>query len=204
MSSTRIRTVVLALLAVAATLLTTAGPAAAADTRHAGRFWVWFGPKTWHASYGAYGITVESPAGHDVIDLGFSSTVCANGANYAASVTNYFAGVRKTYSSRVRIAKAGAIVHPRGTGTTYRRQSLRVTFTSGGVRYIGAFVFDYDYQTTVSTGFSTVNYCYQRSLAMYAPAARFDKSAHAQLQKIFNSFAYSGPGVPNKKEDPTL
>jgi len=205
MRTTSLRTAALTLLTVLATLLATAQPAAAANTRHAGKYWVWFGPRSWHASYGAYGITVESAAGHDVVDLGFSSTVCANGATYAKSVTNYFKGVRQTYNrGAVRILKAGKVIHPRGTSANYRRETLRVRITSGAIKYIGSFVFDYDFQTTVSTGFSTVNYCYQRSLAMYAPATRFDKSAHAQLLHVFNSFAYSGPGVPNKKEDPTL
>ena len=55
-----------------------------------------------------------------------------------------------------------------------------------GTRYLGQVVFDYEV--------SDPTYCYQRSLAMGAPARGFGRSLSVLL-RIFGTLAYSGPGA---------
>ena len=195
---TKLRTAAIALAAIAAFLVATVPSASAAPaSRHSGHNWVWFGPRTWDAVYGTYGITVTSPSGKDVLDLGFSSTLCSPGATYAKSVANHFAAQRKNLRDRnVTITDASDIARPRGASKDYRRQVLDVKFSQGGTRYTGLFTFDYDFQENVDG----VNYCYARNLAKYAPTARWTDSRRI-LNDIEKSLAYSGPGVPD--QDPT-
>lgn len=195
---TKPRTAAVTILAAAALILVGAPSATAAPaTRHHGHYWVWFGPKTWDASYGTYGITVSSPSGKDVLDLGFSSTLCSSGATYAKSVTHYFSAQRsKVRQSGATITDASDIARPPGATKDYRRQVLDVKFTQHGTRYTGRFTFDYDFQTSVDG----VNYCYARNLAKSAPSSRWTDSRRT-LNSIENSLAYSGPGVED--QDPT-
>ena len=177
-------------VALAASILTTA-PASAAP--HSGPNWTWQGPASWDAAYGTDGITVLGNAGA-TLDLGFSSTLCATGATWEKSVKNYFKGIRRQLKQSGWDLEAGKIANPPGFSSTYRRQVLEGTNDSqGSVR--GEIVLDYDFTTTVDG----VSYCYQRSLAKYANANRWD-GLRKKLTKVQNSLAYSGPGAPEGQD----
>lgn len=167
-----------------------------AFVRHEGKHWVWFGPRSWDAGYGVYGITVLGDRGA-TLDLGFSSILCAAGATWNDSVANYFKANRTSLrQSGWKLDKVSAIVHPGGFGPNYRRQTIAFRVRNGGTRYRGVALFDYDFTTTVDT----VNYCYQRSLAKYARTQSWRDLANT-LQRVQNSLAYSGPGVPGEDPD---
>jgi hypothetical protein len=168
-----------------------AAPEAASRVRHqTGCCWVWFGPANYRGGGGAYGITITGPGGA-VVDLGFSSTICANGATYAQSVNNYFAAKRRGLINQgFRLTAASRIVNPGGGGPMYRRQNLTWTRTVNRVVKRGVFQFDYDFSTNVSG----INYCYQRSLGMYSNNAVWN-AVRPTLASINNSLAYSGPGA---------
>jgi hypothetical protein len=183
------------LLALAATglLLATQGEAQAATPRvrhQTGCCWVWFGPATYHGGGGAYGITITGPGGA-VLDTGFSSTICSNGATWNASVTNYFRAKRQGLTGQgFQLLTASAITHPNGTPSTYRRQRLTWRRTVGGVVKRGEFELDYDF-TTNSGG---VNYCYARNLGIYSNRGVWN-ARRPTLVSINRSLAYSGPGA---------
>ncbi len=171
-------------------------PSSAAITRHSGPNWVWFGPSSWTASYGTYGITVTGGRGA-VLDLGFSSTLCADGATYGDSVRAYLASRRAALRQQGwTFRSVGRIFHPSGFRSTYRRQVLLADHNPG-VDQRGQIVLDYDFTQNVDG----VNYCYQRSIAKYS-----NTPAWADLKPVINnvqkSLAYSGPGAP-EGEDPT-
>jgi hypothetical protein len=196
---TKLRTAATTIAAAAALILVGAPSAQAAPaTRHHGHFWVWFGPRSWDAVYGTYGITVSSPSGNDVLDLGFSSTLCSAGATYAKSVKHHFAAQRtQLRQNGLNITDASQIVRPGGATKDYRRQVLNVKFSRHGTRFTGVITLDYDFQENVDG----VNYCYARNLAKSAPSSRWTDTRHT-LNSIHQSLAYSGPGVP--KQDPTM
>jgi hypothetical protein len=183
-----------ALVLLVAGTVTAVGPAAAGArgdriVRHSCPNWVWFGPRSWDAGCGTYGITVLGNRGA-TIDLGFSSTLCAPGQTYDQSVKRYFRTKRAELRSNGWVFDATSrIVHPRGTSATYRRQTVNF-HTNRGTRVKGVGTFDYDFQTTVDG----LSYCYQRSIARYAnrPAWNAVKGTLAQVER---SFAYSGPGA---------
>ncbi len=185
--------VVLALaLAVGAGL---AAQAPAAAVRHSGPNWVWFGPASWDAGYGTYGITILGGSGA-TLDLGFSSVFCAPGATWADSVRNYFANQRSQLRQRGwTFRTVGPIVHPGGFPSLYRRQVLQADHNPG-VDQRGLIILDYDFTTNVDG----VNYCYQRSIAKYSFTRNWN-NLRTTLQNVQNSLAYSGPGAP-EGEDP--
>jgi hypothetical protein len=155
-----------------------------------GAYWVWFGPANYHAGGGAYGITVTGPGGA-VLDTGFSSTLCSNGATWQNSVNNYFRAKRQGLTRQgFQLLTASNIVHPNGTGEMYRRQNLTWRRTVGGVQKRGIFQFDYDFSTNVDG----VNYCYARNLGEYSNTAVWPQR-QVTLRNINNSLAYSGPGA---------
>jgi hypothetical protein len=198
-----IRRALAALVTTALLVCGLAAPAQAARApkfvKHSGHFWVWFGPASWDASYSSQGITASSSSGLDVLDLGFSNLICTTAPTWKKSVTKYFANTRAGLRKNgFTIEKKSALVHPSGTGRDYRRQALQVRVRSGGVTYRGVFTYDYDFAENVDG----LNYCYQRSLAKYAPASRWN-TMKATLTKVQNSLAYSGPGVGRDPgEDP--
>ena len=171
-----------------------AAQAPAAAVRHSGPNWVWFGPASWNAGYGVYGITVLGGNGA-TLDLGFSSTICAPGATWADSVRNYFTGQRRALRNRGWTFEASRIVRPSGFSSLYRRQVLRGDHNPG-VNQRGVIILDYDFTTNVDG----VNYCYQRSIAKYSHTRQWNRLRFT-LQDVQNSLAYSGPGAP-EGEDP--
>ena len=189
-----------ALTAVVVTLpmaLVGVAPASAADdaergerfVRHSCPNWVWFGPRSWDAGCGTYGITVLGDDGA-TIDLGFSSILCSAGATYDQSVARYFRDLRASLRGNGwRFDRTSAIAHPAGSPSTYRRQTI--SFHTNGRRGTqGVGTFDYDFTTTVDG----VSYCYQRSIARYADRRAWD-AAKGTLARVERSFAYSGPGA---------
>lgn len=186
---TRLLTRAVLALALAASTLFTAAPVATAAP-HSGPNWTWDGPASWDAAYGTYGITVLGTKGA-TLDLGFSSTLCAKGATWDASVKNYFTAMRKQLRNSGWDLAAGTIKHPSGFSSTYRRQVL--SGTHGNKR--GEIVLDYDFTTSVDG----VSYCYQRSLAKYSKASKWNKM-RKKLTKVQHSLAYSGPGAPEGQD----
>ena len=137
--------------------------------RHSCPNWVWFGPRSWDAGCGVYGITVLGDDGA-TIDLGFSSILCSPGATYDQSAAQYFRDLRDVAArQRWRFDRTSPIVHPGGSPATYRRQTISF-HTNQGPRVIGVGTFDYDFTTTVDG----LSYCYQRSIARYANRRAWD------------------------------
>jgi hypothetical protein len=179
-------------LATTASLVVAAQPPASATVHH-GTYWSWSGPASWDASYGTYGITVLGDGGA-TLDLGFSSTLCAPGATWDKSVKSYFKALRKQLKSGGWKLTAGKITHPRGFSRTYRRQVLAGTNNRQGAKQ-GEITLDYDFTTNVDG----LNYCYQRSLAKFANANRWN-GLRRTLTQVQNSLAYSGPGAPEGQD----
>jgi len=159
--------------------------------RHqAGPFWVWFGPQSWTGSGSANGLTIFGTGGA-VLDTGFSSILCANGATYPQSVTNYFAQRRNQLRNQgYTLLSATNIVRPAGTGPSYRRQQIQWRRTSGGATRRGFFEFDYDCSQNVDG----INYCFARNLGLYSLANTW-ASRRPILIQINQRLAYSGPGA---------
>lgn len=163
---------------------------AAPSVRHSCTNWVWFGPRSWDASCGTYGITVLGDRGA-TIDLGFSSTLCASGATYDQSVASYYQNLRASLKQAGwKFDASSPITHPAGASSTYRRQTITFHTGRGAKRMQGVGTFDYDFTQTVDG----VSYCYQRSIARYAKARDWD-AVKGTLAKVERSFAYSGPGA---------
>lgn len=183
-------TLTLASALLALVLLATPALAAEPEVHHSGTFWAWDAPRSFVGSESANGITITGPNGA-TLDQGFSSILCAGGANWDASVTNYFAAKRRDLRGRgFVLSNVSAIVHPTGTPAMYRRQKMSFTVTAAGVAKRGTFTFDYNYNTTVDT----VNYCYGRNLGIYANSAQWT-TVRPTLLAINNSLVYFGPGA---------
>lgn len=164
-------------------------------TRHSCTNWVWFGPRSWDASCGTYGITVLGDRGA-TIDLGFSSTICAPGATWDQSVANYYKNLRASLKqSGWKFDRTSQIGHPAGSATTYRRQTISFHAGRGAKASKGIGTFDYDFTQTVDG----VNYCYQRSIARYAKRNAWNDEK-GTLARVEKSFAYSGPGAYEDQE----
>ena len=165
-----------------------------------GDFWTWFGPRSWVAAYGAYGITIWSGKG-DVLDYGFSNVLCARATTVLGSANNYFAaqrgtllraGARNFTSFQMtpgKVTRLPAVFY----GANYFRQV--VTYSGipragaqRGVRMRAEVVYDYRVPVRNPT------YCFQRSQSRTAPAARW-AVAVSQLRSIQSNLAYFGPGL---------
>ena len=187
--TSRRRSLLLPSVLVALVLLAT--PAGAApEVHHSGTFWSWDAPSGFVGSESAYGITITGPSGATV-DTGFSSILCANGATYDLSVTNYFAGKRRSLrQGGFTLSDVSTIGHPSGTPTSYRRQRMNFTVRSGAVTKKGELTFDYAFNTSVDG----VNYCFARNLGLYSNQAKF-ASLRTTLVNINRSLVYFGPGA---------
>jgi hypothetical protein len=187
----RFLAVLLALVALLALADGARAQEAEPRVRHqTGCCWVWFGPSNYHAGGGAYGITITGPGGA-VLDTGFSSILCSNGATWQNSVTNYFRAKRRGLTQQgFQLLTASNIIHPNGTGTMYRRQNLTWRRTVNGVQKRGIFQFDYDFSTNVDG----VNYCFARNLGEYSNSNVWAQR-QVTLRNINDSLAYSGPGA---------
>jgi hypothetical protein len=130
---------------------------------------------------------VSSPDGTSAIDLGFSTVPCTPGGSVAQSVNRYFAAQRRAISrGPTRITRAGAIRRVAGLGPNYFRQTVSLRSRTAGTPLRGQAFFDYQVADTF--------YCYQRSRLMIVPARGFAARFRA-LNRIYNSFAYFGPGT---------
>lgn len=168
-----------------------ASPAAAADKVHTGQYWSWTGPKSWSDVQGAYGITVLGD-GAATFDFGFSSTLCAPGSTYGASVENYFTAQRRALRERGwKFDAVSSIQKVTDVSPDYRRQTIEARVTNGGIQYRGVLTFDYDYLTSVDN----VSYCYQASKARTAKSKAWS-DVKTSLAKVERTLAYRGPGVP--------
>ena len=177
---------------------TSAQPAAPSATeggngfvRHqAGPYWVWFGPRSWSGSGSANGITILGTGGA-VLDTGFSSILCAGGATWGQSVTNYFARKRTQLRNQgYTLLSTTNIIRPSGTGPNYRRQQIQWRRTAGGVTRRGLFEFDYDFNQSVGA----INYCFARNLGFYSRADTWNALRPVLIQ-VNQRLAYSGPGA---------
>lgn len=164
----------------------------AGSIKHAeNRNWTWFGPSNWTAAYGTYGISIFGP-NKQMVDYGFSSTVCSNGATAAASARNYFAGqraqLRRSGVKRIKL-KVGTIKNlPAASyGLNYFRQTVQLSGRSAGSNIRGEVVYDY------SAANGTL-YCSTRSQSRVAKAAGYARTIK-QLRSIQATLAYFGPGA---------
>ena len=176
---------VLVLLAAGFAVLSFTASAPAADTVHRGPYWSWTGPSNWIASYGTYGITVSSPSESHAIDWGFASILCYPGSTQKQSATRFASAQRANMAAapRFRFTDVGPVRFT--TGGFYRQVSL-YKVTIKGKRFRGQATFDYsNYDAT---------YCNQSSRVMQAPARNFAAGLR-QLNRIYHSMAYFGPGA---------
>lgn len=159
----------------------------AKDTIHRGSFWSWTGPSNWNGTYGKNGITVSSPSDTSVIDLGFASIFCTPGSSVQQSRNRFFDSQRAALAHNgVRFTRIGQPFIVQGLGTNYFREVSAIKFRIGRTRIKG--------QTSLDYQMADPTYCYQNSRVMYAPANGF-KSRFRQLNRIYGSFAYFGPGA---------
>lgn len=164
------------------------------SVRHqAGPYWVWFGSPKWIASYGTYGISIQSANGKLALDYGFSSILCASAPTVQRSVTKYFANRRATFRQTAPVAKlklsAGRIrqLPVRSYGPLYFRQVVTWKGKIHGEKYRGELVFDY----SLASG---PTYCFSRNQSRTAPKQGYTASIK-QLRSVQGALAYSGPGV---------
>lgn len=161
------------------------------------QYWSWAGPRNWTSADGAYGIFIQSGNGQLSLDYGFSSVLCAQGADVAASTQAYFAQQRATLRQslqgawrRVRLDTSRIRQLPEGAyGPLYFRQSLLATGRSDGQQLVARVTFDY----SLASG---PTYCYARNISKVAPAAGVRRSMR-WLGSVQDSLAYFGPGVPS-------
>jgi hypothetical protein len=170
-------------------------------THQNSQYWSWAGPRNWTSADGAYGIFIQSGNGQLSLDYGFSSVLCATGADAAASTRAYFAQQRTALRQslqgswrRVRLDTSRIRQLPQGDyGPLYFRQSLVATGRAGGQQVVARVTFDY----SLASG---PTYCYARSISKVAPAAGVQRSMR-WLGSVQDSLAYFGPGVPPGPDD---
>jgi hypothetical protein len=175
---------------LAAVVALIAVPAAAAQdvprgfVRHAeSPYWTWFGPPDWIGTYSAYGLTLTSPSGLDVLDHGFSSVLCTS------SPSEFFRQRRAQFRAGLTLRGAYvrnvSAVRPAGNGY-FRQTMIFGGRLNSGTLMRGDLVFMYRV--------TSPPYCYGSTLSMYAPAARFATSIQT-IRKIWKYTYYSGPGA---------
>jgi hypothetical protein len=198
----RLRTILVAMVAVASTLSLSAAsarqlPPGSISHRNS-QFWTWAGPPDWISVDSANGITIQSPDGRLVLDRGFNTTLCAApGAGVTESVRAYFASARTTLRQSVRRARLDPSrirqLPEAAYGPLYFRQTILVTGRLRG-RAIGSLV-QLDYSMA-----SGPTYCYQRSTSRTALANGFRRSMRV-LASVEGSLAFFGPGAPDEEPD---
>ena len=153
--------------------------------RHAeSPYWTWFGPPDWIGSYSAYGLTLTSPSGLDVLDHGFSSVFCAS------SPAEFFRQRRAKF--RAELTLRGAYVRNVSAIRATRDGYFRQTMIFGGRRLDNGVLLRGD--LTFIYRVTSPPYCYGSTMSMYAPAARFATSIQT-IRKIWKYTYYSGPGI---------
>lgn len=165
------------------------------------QYWTWAGPRNWTSADGAYGIFIQSGNGQLSLDYGFSTVLCAAGADAAASTRAYFSQQRAALRQgleaswrRVRLDTSRIRQLPQDAyGPLYFRQSLVATGRAGGQPVVARVTFDY----SLASG---PTYCFGRSLSKVAPAAGVQRSMR-WLGSVQDSLAYFGPGAPIGPED---
>lgn len=161
--------------------------------KHTSTYWTWFGPRSWIASYGAYGITVSSPTGSATWDYGASSTLCVRASSWPASASAFFAQRRAQLKAGARASKwtYTSITGVQTIGVRSYRQIAYFNATVGGKSLRGRVQFIY----SDNGG----GYCYQSSDARVSLKSIFTKTLPT-LNNIAAFTTYRGPGVCN----PTL
>lgn len=165
-------------------------------THQNSQYWSWAGPRNWTSADGAYGIFISSGNGKLSLDYGFSTVLCATGADAAASTRAYFGAQRATLRQslqgswrRVRLDSSRIRQLPQSAyGPLYFRQSLVATGRASGEQVVARVTFDY----SLASG---PTYCYARSISKVAPAAGLRRSM-SWLGSVQDSLAYFGPGAP--------
>lgn len=180
-----------AVIALLATSLALAATASAADrsgpvpsnfVKHEGQYWTWYGPADWGASYGAYGITITSPGGNDVVDYGGSSIFCDG------TPEQHFKTARRQLKSQIALDK----VRFRNVSSVKQKSGAAVqTFdwsaqTRNGKGILGEFELQY---APVDA-----QYCYGSTLAKYGPEKGFSKTIKI-LRAVWNNTFYYGTGT---------
>lgn len=157
--------------------------------RHAGPNWVWFGPRSWDAAYGAYGISILGNGGSS-IDYGGSSTLC-NG-----TPEQWFKQRRRAFASnpglsRVEFRNVSRIRtnRPFNQGGT-ASQTMKFSARANGQRIGGELGFQYAVYLPDPT------YCYQAQLFKGTIDDGNFKQAMRTVNDVWSSTAYSGPGLP--------
>lgn len=157
-----------------------------------GKYWAFFAPRGWIASYGAYGITVSSPSGRDAIDYGFSSVLCARGNSFRDSAANYLNNQRQQVLAssgltRIKVKTATFTqLPPAKYGPNYFRATTAFKGRSASGPVKARMINDYSFYDTT--------YCYNRNLSFGVPKKRA-KKRFVKLGRVYETFAYFGPGA---------
>ena len=171
----------LAVLAVFAGTASGAGNLPGNFVKHEGQYWSWFGPPDWIAAYGAYGITISSPAGDDVIDYGGSSVFCDG------TPEQHFSTARRNLKSQISLKKV-------------RFRNVSRIKQSGG-----AFIQTFDWSAKsrnkgilgeFELQYAPVDaqYCFASTLSKYAPEKGFGKAIKI-MRAVWNNTFYYGTGA---------
>ena len=183
-----------ALIALVAAVPSSASPADAAArgggfVKHSGPNWVWFGPRSWDAAYGAYGIQIFGSDGSS-IDYGGATTLCAG------TPAKWFDGRRRAFASlpglsKVKFRKISRIRtnRPFNQGGT-AAQTMKFSARANGKKIGGELGFQYALYIYDQT------YCYQAQLYKAAIDDRDFKQAMKTVNAVWDRTAYSGPGLP--------
>ena len=150
--------------------------------KHDGQYWTWYGPADWGASYGAYGITITSPGGDDVVDYGASSVVCDG------TPEQHFTSARRQVKSQIALQKV-------------RFQNVSRVKEKGGATVQ---TFDFSAQTRrgkgilgeIELGYAPdgAGGCIGSTLAKYGPEKGSNKTIKI-LRAVWNNTFYHGTGT---------
>ena len=157
--------------------------------KHSGPNWVWFGPRSWEAAYGTYGLSIFGDDGESV-DYGGSTTLCAG------TPAKWFDGRRRAFASlpglsQVKFRKISRIRtnRPFNRGGT-ASQTMKFSARANGKKIGGELGFQYALYVFDQ------QYCYQAQLYKAAIDDRDFKQSMKTVNEVWDRTAYSGPGLP--------
>lgn len=188
-------TALVALVALVAAVPSSASEATATArgggdfVKHSGPNWVWFGPKSWQAAYGTYGIQIFGSGGSS-IDYGGSSTAC-NGApaqwfDFRRRAFKAIPGLSKVKFRKISRIRTNRPFNRGGTAS----QTMKFSARANGEKIGGELGFQY------ALYIYDQQYCYQAQLYKAAVDDRDFKQALRTVNAVWDATAYSGPGLP--------
>jgi hypothetical protein len=150
--------------------------------KHEEQYWTWYGPRSWAAGSGPYGIDIGDPQGTASIDYGGSSIFCDG------TPDQHFAAQRASLKNggiALKHLKLRKISRVKQSGNTFFN-TLQFSGKSGRTALQG----EIEMQYASIDG----QYCYQSTLAKTALADGYGDRIKV-LRAIWNNTFYYGPGL---------